>query len=58
MLKDMLVQIPSERPIRPVVDGAISLATNYPARLDAVRSALKARISDLRWMAQLPCCSP
>jgi nucleotide-binding universal stress UspA family protein len=36
MLKDILVQIPSERPIRAVVDGAISLAMNYSAHLDAV----------------------
>src|SRR5579872_1776836 len=36
MLKNLLVQIPSERPVRPVVDGAISLATNYAAHLDAV----------------------
>lgn len=36
MLKDILVQIPSERPIRPVVDSAISVAMNYSAHLDAV----------------------
>jgi nucleotide-binding universal stress UspA family protein len=36
MLKDILVQIPSERPIRPVVDTAISVAMNYSAHLDAV----------------------
>ena len=36
MLKTLLVQIPSERPIRPVVDSAISLAMNYSAHLDAV----------------------
>jgi len=36
MLKNLLVQIPSERPIRPVVDSAISLAMNYSAHLDAV----------------------
>ena len=36
MLKNLLVQIPSERPLRPIVDGAISLAANYSAHLDAV----------------------
>jgi nucleotide-binding universal stress UspA family protein len=36
MLKNLLVQIPSERPIRPVVDGAISLAADNSAHLDAV----------------------
>jgi nucleotide-binding universal stress UspA family protein len=36
MLKDILVQIPSERPIRPVVDSAISLAQSHSAHLDAV----------------------
>jgi nucleotide-binding universal stress UspA family protein len=36
MLKTLLVQIPSERPIRPVVDSAISLAMNHSAHLDAV----------------------
>lgn len=36
MLKNLLVYIPSERPIRPVVDGAISLAASYGAKLDAV----------------------
>jgi nucleotide-binding universal stress UspA family protein len=36
MLKDLLVHIPSERPIRPVVDGAISLAMSHAAHLDAV----------------------
>jgi nucleotide-binding universal stress UspA family protein len=36
MLKNLLVHIPSERPIRPVVDGAISLAASRAAHLDAV----------------------
>ena len=36
MLKNLLVHIPSERPIRPVIDGALSLATSCGARLDAV----------------------
>ena len=36
MLKDLLVQIPSERPIRPVVESAISLAQSHSANLDAV----------------------
>jgi len=36
MLKSLLVHIPSERPIRPVVDGAISLAVARAAHLDAV----------------------
>ena len=36
MLKNLLVHIPSERLIRPVVDGAISLAVARGAHLDAV----------------------
>jgi len=36
MLKNLLVHIPSERPIRPVVDSAISLAVNSSAHLDAI----------------------
>lgn len=36
MLKNVLVHIPSERLIRPVVDGAVSLAVARAAHLDAV----------------------
>jgi hypothetical protein len=36
VLKDILVHIPSERLIRPVVDGAVSLAMVRAAHLDAV----------------------
>ena len=36
MLKHLLVHIPSERPIQPVVDGAVSLAMARAAHLDAV----------------------
>jgi nucleotide-binding universal stress UspA family protein len=36
MLKNLLVHIPSERSIRPVVDGAVSLAVTHAAHLDAV----------------------
>ena len=36
MLKDILVHIPSERRIRPLVDGAVSLAMARTAHLDAV----------------------
>lgn len=36
MLKNLLVHIPSERLIRPVVDGAISLAVSRTAHLDAI----------------------
>ena len=36
MLRDILVHIPSERPIRPVVDAAVSLAVTRAAHLDAV----------------------
>jgi nucleotide-binding universal stress UspA family protein len=36
MLKSLLVHIPSERSIRPVVDAAISLAVTRAAHLDAV----------------------
>ncbi len=41
MLKDLLVYIPSESLIRPVVDGAVSLAVARAAHLDAARSAMK-----------------
>src|ERR1700761_5727423 len=36
MLKNILVHIPSERSIRPIVDSAISLAVMHGAHLDAV----------------------
>jgi nucleotide-binding universal stress UspA family protein len=36
MLKNLLVHIPSERLIRPVVDGAVSLAMTRAAHLEAV----------------------
>jgi hypothetical protein len=36
MIKDILVHIPTERPMRPVVDASISLATTFGAHLDAV----------------------
>jgi nucleotide-binding universal stress UspA family protein len=36
MLKNLLVHIPSERMVRPVVDGAISLAVSREAHLDAI----------------------
>ena len=36
MYKSLLVSIPTERAPRPVIDGAISLAAHYQARLDAV----------------------
>jgi nucleotide-binding universal stress UspA family protein len=36
MLKSLLVHIPSERHIRPVVDGAISLAVSRGAHLEAI----------------------
>ena len=36
MLKNLLVHIPTERPIRPVVDAAVSLAVTRAAHLDAV----------------------
>src|SRR6266852_3708820 len=36
MLKTLLVHVPSERLIRPVVDGAVSLAAAHAAHLDAV----------------------
>ena len=36
MLKNILVHIPSERLIRPIIDGAVSLAVTRAAHLDAV----------------------
>jgi len=36
MIKDILVHVPTERPVRPVVDASIALATAFTAHLDAV----------------------
>ncbi len=36
MYKDILVHIPTERPMRPAIDGSVSLAANLNAHLDAV----------------------
>jgi nucleotide-binding universal stress UspA family protein len=36
MFRDLLVHIPSERPLRPVIDAAVSLAAMHAAHLDAV----------------------
>jgi nucleotide-binding universal stress UspA family protein len=36
MIKDILVHVPTERPLRPVVDASIALATAFTAHLDAV----------------------
>jgi nucleotide-binding universal stress UspA family protein len=36
MFKSMLVHVPSERPVRPVIDVAVSLAFAHRAHLDAV----------------------
>ena len=36
MFKNILVHVPSERPVRPVIDVAISLAVVHRSRLDAI----------------------
>lgn len=36
MYKDILIHIPTERPMRPVIEGSISLAAHLNAHLDAV----------------------
>lgn len=36
MIKDILVHLPTERPMRPVVDGSISLAATFGAHVEAV----------------------
>ena len=36
MIKDILVHIPTERAMRPVIDASISLAKIFGAHLDAV----------------------
>ena len=36
MYKDILVHIPTERPMRPAIEGSISLAAHLNAHLDAV----------------------
>ena len=39
MLKNLLALIPSERPARPVIDGAVLLTMTYGAHLDALSVA-------------------
>jgi nucleotide-binding universal stress UspA family protein len=36
MIKDILVHVPTERPVQPVVDASVSLATAFKAHLDAL----------------------
>jgi hypothetical protein len=36
MIKDILVHIPTERPMRPVIDASISIAAAFGAHLDAL----------------------
>ncbi|HLZ01146.1 MAG TPA: universal stress protein [Bradyrhizobium sp.] len=36
MIKDILVHIPTERPMRPVIDASVSLAEKFGAHLDAL----------------------
>src|SRR5262245_31206552 len=36
MIKDILVHIPTERPLRPVIDVSVSLAMTFGAHLDAM----------------------
>jgi nucleotide-binding universal stress UspA family protein len=36
MIKNILVHIPTERPMRPVIDGSVSLAKDFSAHVDAV----------------------
>src|SRR4051794_2121612 len=36
MFRNILVHIPSERPMRPVIDVAVALAMAHPSHLDAV----------------------
>jgi nucleotide-binding universal stress UspA family protein len=36
MINDILVHIPTERPVRPVVDASVSLAATFGAHLDAL----------------------
>jgi nucleotide-binding universal stress UspA family protein len=36
MIRDILVHLPTERQVRPVVDGAVSLAASHGAHVDAV----------------------
>jgi nucleotide-binding universal stress UspA family protein len=36
MIKDILVHIPTERPVRPVIDASISIAAAFGAHLDAL----------------------
>ena len=36
MMKDILVHVPTERPVRPVVDASVSLASAFAAHLDAI----------------------
>src|SRR5689334_22762199 len=36
MIRDILVHLPTERQVRPVVDGAVSLAASHGAHVEAV----------------------
>lgn len=36
MIKDILVHVPTERPVRPIVDASVSLAATFGAHLDAL----------------------
>ena len=36
MIKNILVHIPTERPMRPVIDGSVSLAKDFSAHVDAI----------------------
>lgn len=47
MFKNLLVHIPSERSLRAVVDGAVSLAMTSDAHLDAISIGYEASVTDI-----------
>ena len=47
MFKNLLVHIPSERPIRSVIDSAVSLAMTSGAKLDAISVGYEAAVIDI-----------
>ena len=41
MIKNILVHIPTERPMRPVIDGSVSLAKDFSAHVDAIAALVR-----------------
>jgi hypothetical protein len=59
MIKDILVRVPTERPLRPVIDMSIAQATDFGAHLDALALGYAAERADgTSWVAsRARCCA-